>query len=120
MTDDFHIAFENRPGARDVETRRLSIRWLDRSLLGWYEDMAEQYSWDAVQEAALARQGEGSTEALQHAIDAAKNSRVTLRPPQAVAGQPPRHRSGVIRTDGGSRVVDDPGSSGAARQRMPH
>ena len=55
-----------------------------RPLVAAYEAMAERYGRDGVQEAALAHQG-SSTEALQHAVDAANASRLVLRPPEAIS-----------------------------------
>ena len=56
-----------------------------RGLVSACESMAGQYGRDGVQEAALAQPGENSTEALKRSIEAAKTSKLTLRPPAAVS-----------------------------------
>lgn len=54
------------------------------SVVSTYEAMTERFGTDGIEEAALAKQGEHSTTALQDALRAAETSRVVLRTPSDI------------------------------------
>lgn len=54
------------------------------SVVSAYEDMTERFGTEGIKEAALARQGEPSANALEDSLCAAESSRAILRVPSAI------------------------------------
>ena len=62
-------------------------------LMSGYEEMAEKYGADGIEEAALAHKGEGSAQALKDSIEAAETSKLVLHAPSETKGMSLDHSS---------------------------